>query len=56
MKKRYDGLEAYKICIDNGSFIYTSGNCKRMIQLQMVDGVCKSPEWQQQIEYVGDKG
>ncbi len=56
MKKQYDGLEAIIIPINHSDIIRTSGNCLAMIQLQMVDGVCASPDWQQQIEYVGDQG
>lgn len=56
MKKNYDGLYAHKISVNNGSFIYTSGNCQAMIQLRLENGVCVSPELQQQVEYVGDTG
>ena len=56
MKKNYDGLYAHKISVNNGSFIYTSGNCQAMIQLKLEDGICVSPEYQQQVEYVGDQG
>lgn len=55
MKKHYEGLEAYKISINNGSFLATSG-CVAMVQLKLENGVCVSPEFQQQIEYVGDQG
>ena len=56
MKKNYDGLEAVKVPVDNGSSIITTSNCLAMIQLKMENGVCNSPEWQQQVEYVGDQG
>ena len=56
MKKKYDGLEIYKIPVKNGDFIATSGNCVAMIQLKMENGICITPEWGQQITYVGDKG
>lgn len=55
MKKDYKGLEAYRISINDGDFIVTS-DCSAMIQLEMVNGVCTSPEWQQQIEWVTPKG
>lgn len=56
MKKTYNGLEAYKIPVDNGDVIVTSPTCYAMIQLRLENGVCVSPEYQQQIEYVDDQG
>lgn len=57
MKRQYNGLEAKKIQLANTNVIAMSNeNCVAMIQLMMVDGVCTSPEWQWQIEYVGDQG
>ena len=55
MKRQYDGLKAMKISFTNTD-IATSGSCVAMIQLKMENGICVSPEWQQQLEYVGDKG
>ena len=55
MKRQYDGLEAVKIPLTSAD-IATSGNCMAMITLKMEDGVCVSPEYMQQIEYVGDQG
>jgi len=54
MKKHYDGLESHKICIEDS--IITTSNCQAMIQLKMENGICVSPDYQQQIEYVGDQG
>ena len=55
LMKKYDGLEAYKIPVDNGAFIYAS-NCLAIITLELVDGVCVTDKDYQQIEYVGDQG
>lgn len=55
MKREYDGLKALKISVNNVDVIATS-SCVAMIQLQMEGGICVSPEYQQQVEYVGDKG
>lgn len=56
MKRQYNGLEAVKIQLVNNDVIVASTNCVAMIQLRMENGVCVSPEYQQQIEYVGDQG
>lgn len=57
MKKQYDGLDVFKISINKGDSIITGSNdCMAMIQLKLEGGICISPEWQQQIEYVGDQG
>lgn len=57
MKHQYNGLEAMKIQMANNNVIAMSNEeCVAMIQLLMVDGQCVSPEYQQQIEYVGDQG
>lgn len=55
MKRQYDGLKAVMIPLTITDVIRTS-NCQAMIQLKMENGVCVSPEYQQQIEYVGDQG
>lgn len=55
MKKRYDGLEAIKIPFSGINTKLTASTCEAMIQLKMENGVCVSPGWQQQIEYVGDQ-
>ncbi len=55
MKRQYNGLEAMKIQLTNDNVITTS-TCPGMIQLQIENNVCVSPEWMQQIEYVGDQG
>ena len=55
MKREYDGLKALKISVNNEDVIATS-NCMAMIQLKLVDGVCTSPDYQAQVEYIGDKG
>lgn len=54
MKRQYDGLKAMKISFTNTDI--ATSNCVAMIQLEMENGICVSPEWQQQIAYVGDKG
>ena len=55
--KKYEGLEAFKISLNNGSFIATSNDqCVAMIQLKMENGICVSDPDLQQVEYVGDKG
>ena len=57
MKKQYNGLEAMKIKLANTNVIAMSnGNCSAMITLKMENGICISPDYQQQIEYVGDQG
>ena len=58
MRKHYDGLEVTKIPLNAicASAIDSSNNCQAMIQLKLENGICISPEWQQQIEYVGDQG
>ena len=48
MKRQYNGLEAMKIQLTNSDVIAAS-NCVAMIQLRMENGVCQSPEYQQQI-------
>ena len=55
MKRQYDGLKAMKITFTSTD-IATSGPCIAMIQLELQNGICISPEWQQQITYVGDQG
>ncbi len=55
MRKYYDGLSAVKISITE-NIAANSTNCVAMIQLKMENGVCTSPGYQQQIEYVGDQG
>ena len=55
MRKKYDGLEVVKICFSANDIIATSV-CVAMIQLKMENGICVSPEYQQQVEYVGDQG
>ena len=55
MKKHYDGLEAVKIPLARMNTIFGS-QCEAMIQLRMENGICVSPDYQQQIEYVGDEG
>ena len=55
MKKHYDGLEAIEVKVD-GSDVVVASECVAMIQLEMVNGICISDEWQQQITYVGNKG
>lgn len=55
MKKRYAGLKAEVVSFKRDDVILTSGKCVAMIQLTLENGVCTSPEWQQQIEYVGDQ-
>ena len=55
MKREYDGLKAFKISVNNVDIIITSG-CQAMIQLKMENGICVSPDYQQSVEYVGDKG
>lgn len=54
MKKHYDGLEVIKVSVESSDAIAAS-NCVAMIQLQLENGVCISPEWAQQITYVGDQ-
>ena len=57
MKRQYNGLEAMKIKLANTNVIAMSNeNCVAMIQLKMEGGICVSPDYQQQIEYVGDQG
>ena len=56
MKRRYDGLEALKMNFTGADIVTTSSGCVAMIQLKMENGICISPEWQQQTEYVGDQG
>lgn len=56
MKKQYDGLVAVVVPFTDADIIITSGSCTAMIQLEMVNGVCVSPDYMQQITYVGDKG
>lgn len=61
MKRRYDGLKAMKIAfastdIAANDVVTPSNNCVAMIQLELENGVCISPEWEQQVTYVGDKG
>lgn len=55
MKKHYDGLELFSINLDTDD---TNGShtCVAMIQLKMENGICISPDSQQQVEYVGDQG
>lgn len=55
MKKVYDGLDVIKIPMSRAEII-TASSCEAMIQLRMENGVCVSPEEQQQIEYINDKG
>lgn len=55
MKKYYDGLDVFKICLDT-NVTTGSGSCQAMIQLRMENGICVSPDYQQQIEYVGNNG
>ena len=56
MREQYEGLDVFVISLDTNSVIKGSGNCQAMIQLKLENGICISPEWQHQIEYVGDKG
>ena len=56
MKRQYDGLTAMKIDFTNTDIATVSNGCSAMIQLRMENGICVSPDYQQQIEYVGDKG
>lgn len=53
MKKHYDGLEAIKVSIESSDAIAAS-NCVAMVQLEMVNGICVSEDWQKQITYVGN--
>lgn len=55
MKRQYNGLEAMKINLANTDVV-TASTCQAMITLRLENGVCVSPEWQQQIEYVGEEG
>ena len=54
MKKHYDGLEVIKVSIESSDAIAAS-NCVAMVQLEMVNGICISDEWQKQITYVGNQ-
>ena len=56
MKKQYNGLEAMMIPIANANIITSSSGCLAMIQLELQNGICISPEWQQQIAHIGDQG
>lgn len=56
MKKNYDGLEIFKISFDPRLTKNEKSDCVAMIQMKMENGICISPEYQQQIYYVGDKG
>ena len=52
MKKHYDGLEAIKVSIEGNDAVAAS-NCVAMVQLEMVNGICISDDWQKQVVYVG---
>ena len=57
MKKLYDGLDVFKVTLNDVDIITSSTQkCDAMIQLRMEGGICVSPEYQQQVEYVGDQG
>lgn len=57
MKKLYDGLDVFKVTLNDADIITSSTKkCDAMIQLRMEGGICVSPEYQQQVEYVGDQG
>ena len=53
MRKYYDGLDVFKISINTKT--PTKSTCVAMIQLKLENGICISPDYQQQIEWIGDK-
>lgn len=56
MKKNYDGLEVFKISFDPRLTTKENSNCVAMIQLKLENGICISPEEQQQVTYTGNTG
>lgn len=57
MKKAYSGLNLSCVRFDSKARIVTtqSSDCMAIVTLTMQNYICVDPDWQKQVEYIGDQ-